>query len=324
MWAKLAKTFLVVLLGAGAPLCTAALPEKGTSEIVAGVGLRECPIGCPAEQFSALFDDSRIRYRSLMADGSGIGANIIHGKIAVVFFYFNTKQVSAEANAQRFPPLFGSEVRGPVPQKNDFPGKTDTGIGADSTIQDVIDRYGGPDQPLDETPNPWWDSVDLAYSSQGIAFTFAGKRLEHITVSAKPDAHHHFSIEETRARLVGEWQMGLWDENYNQQFKALVRGRVISPLIFKLDAGGTATSFIPCDLDERANTKFHIKGTWALAKDGTFSLRFPSSPVPGMSIQGKAELDDQSGETDLLYVTLKDEADQIRFGRVNRAVLKCE
>jgi hypothetical protein len=142
-------------------------PPMHPRTILPGVGLRNCKIGAPIQDARELFGkpssqtDGHIQF----AD-RGVEVAIDKGKVRVLFFHFRSRDHKTYA------------------------GKTDKGIGKDSSMEDVTKQYGKPDRITESIvsefgPQPGAREHYLLYEKQGTAFTFYDKQLADVRVFAK-------------------------------------------------------------------------------------------------------------------------------------------
>lgn len=149
---------------------THAQPAKENARtILPGEGVKGCRVGGPIQAARDLFGkpssepEGYIRF----AD-HGIDMAVEEGKIRAIFFYYRSHT------------------------HRQYAGKTDKGIGKESSIEDVIKQYGKPDR-IDESvvsefgPEPGAKEQYLSYVKLGIAFTFYDKQLADVRVFRKKE-----------------------------------------------------------------------------------------------------------------------------------------
>lgn len=320
--------FLAALFGLYTSTCFATPEPQSNDEqvITAGIGLSACPIGCDKHQFVSLFSESKNIGSYVHVGNHGIEASVKRGHIAAVFFYFNTNR-TRESNTGAPTDLLEKWItwnNSEFGAKSDFNGRTNTGIGADSSINDVIKTYGKPEEYW-EGPGPYskGQEIGLDYSSKGIFFTFIDNRLSDIRVFSPPKAPPALSTKELRERLIGEWQLNLHSGNQGLPFKEGFLTGSFGPVL-TLNADETASYTIPCDINEEINTinkKLRLGGQWKLTDDGFFSLPLQLDGID-VSIKGQLLFDEQSDEIDHLVIAqAKDKS--TKFGRFSRSLLNC-
>jgi hypothetical protein len=140
---------------------------RDSRTILPGLGLKDCRIGAPIQAARDVFGKpSSEEGGYLQFADMGVEASTKDGKIETLFFHFRSRTHKA------------------------YPGKTDKGIGPESTIEEVINQYGDPDRIGQSTvsefgPEPGAKEHYLPYGKLGLAFTFYDKRLANVRVSAK-------------------------------------------------------------------------------------------------------------------------------------------
>lgn len=324
--------FAAALFGLFAPTCFANPDTRNNNEqvITAGVGLSACPIGCDKQQFVSLFSEAKIPGSSVLAWNHGIEAHTMRGRVVAVFFYFNTKRMSesdADTSKNLWEEFFerGAELEKKFGTKSDFRGRTNTGIGADSSIKDVIKSHGKPDKRYEGIgPFGKGQEVSLEYSRKGISFTFINNRLSDIRIFSPPQAAPTLSSKELREKLLGEWQHNLLSGYQGMPFKENFLTGNIGPVL-SLNSDETASYTIPCDVNEKLNTKLRLEGRWKLTDKSFFSLSLKGKEgdeVIDLSIEGKLRLDEKSDEIDHLIVTQTNDK-STKYGRFNRSLLNC-
>ncbi len=284
--------------------------------ITAGIGLDACPIGCDQHQFASLFSEVQHTGGSVFAHNDGVEAAVRRGRIVAVFFFFNknrTHQLDSGGAAR-----YGANPN----MKSDFHGRTDTGIGADSSIDDVIKNYGKPDR--------YWETlgriekgkeISLAYASKGISFTFFDGRLGDIRVSSPSKESPSLSGNELREKLLGEWQLNLYSMYQGLSFKeAFLQGLAGPVLNFHSD--GTVLFTVPCDVNEVVNKKSIINGKWELEESGFISI-YAKKEGDDLSVKGQLQFDDKSDEIDHLLIA-QENGKNTYLGRFDRSLLKCD
>jgi len=156
------------LLGTSTGAIVPALPAKDDGHtILPGVGLKGCRIGAPLE-------DARKQFGEPSSDGGsyihfaaqGVEACVEAGKIRTLFFHYRSRT------------------------HKQFRGRTDKGIGKQSTIEEVMKQYGEPDRIGESVvsefgPEPGAYEHYLPYARLGIAFTFSDRKLAHVRVFEK-------------------------------------------------------------------------------------------------------------------------------------------
>ncbi|WP_458722457.1 hypothetical protein [Pseudomonas brenneri] len=135
--------------------------------ITPGVGLAECGIGKDESCFIEWFGGEQWE-DYWIAKSKGVDIRVKNGKIISMFFYFYSR----------------SHVS--------FDGKTNVGIGKNTTIDDVIRAYGKPfkigkSMVPSSGAMPGAHEISLVYPSMGIEFTFWDRRLADVRVyEARP------------------------------------------------------------------------------------------------------------------------------------------
>ena len=135
-------------------------------EIMPNIGLSECPVGSLNTDFEKLFGGERyepklkdFNLKYIVSKENGIEVLIEEERIRTFFFHFSNDGYT------------------------DFSGKTDKGIGRDSTIKDVISKYSEPDNiEEDDYSQPSILKKDLEYDRLGITFNFENEQLKTIVV----------------------------------------------------------------------------------------------------------------------------------------------
>jgi hypothetical protein len=142
-------------------------PKHDARTILPGIGLKGCRIAGPIGDALALFGKaSNVEGECLQFADQGVECSIEEKKVCVLFFHYQ------------------SQTHKP------YAGKTDKGIGKESSIEDVIKQYGKPDR-IDESvvsqygPKPGAKEHYLPYAKLGITFTFYDKKLANVRVYAK-------------------------------------------------------------------------------------------------------------------------------------------
>jgi hypothetical protein len=163
---------LVVVAGAFAGMVRdgatrAEPPKEEIRTILPGEGLKECHIGGSIQDARDLFGKSSSEKDGYVhfAD-QGVEVKVNDAKIEAMFFHYRSR----------------SHER--------FEGKTDKGIGKDSSIEEVIKLYGKPDRIGESVispfgPEPGATEHFLPYAKLGIAFTFYDKQLANVRVFSK-------------------------------------------------------------------------------------------------------------------------------------------
>ncbi|MDP1635008.1 MAG: hypothetical protein Q8L69_10050 [Gallionellaceae bacterium] len=292
---------LMILLFLGIVASTAyGEPQISTErqyKIKAGVGLEECPIElCDETRFNQQFQSTKTG-AYLLAPQQGVDALLRRGKVRTFFFYFNSER------------------------KGSFNGKTEAGIEKSSTRDDVIRQYGKTNDiligPVSLDSGGWGEVETLRYEQKGISFTFINKKLADIRVYSPPLSRPDISIQEKRSKLLGEW-VANWAYSQNVPYKeALLTGRVSAAL--RLEAGGTAMMYIPCDINEKFTKDMKITGTWNLNDRGEFEAQFKQKSV---GIKGMLMIDEESEDIDQLIITQTNNMTK-KFGRFDRSQLNC-
>lgn len=327
---KEAITLVVTaFLVAVTPICladakSAKSPGDSTQIITAGTGLSACPIGCDAQQFVLLFPGAKVSGSHILVRDRGVEVMVRHSRIVTFFFYFNTN-ITNESSVSAQTSLLGAinkRINNDFGPKSDFKGRTDTGIGGDSSIDDVIMKYGKPDEYLKGTgPYGNGQEISLSYVNKGISFTFLNNRLSDIRVFSPPKAPPVLSASELRKKIVGEWQVNLHSAHQGMSFKeGFLTGTFGT--VLTLNSDETALMTVPCDVDERANSKLRLNGQWKLTDKGYFSLHFMFEGKEMPFSSGELQLDDQSDEIDHLIIKQID-GKSVNFGRFNRSLLNC-
>jgi hypothetical protein len=170
---KLLIPVVVAILFVPIEATTSAAPARAkpakhdARTILSGIGLKGCRIGGPIRDALALFGKpSSVEGEDLQFAGQGVECSIEEKKVCVLFFHYR------------------SQTHKP------YAGKTEKGIGKESSIEDVIKQYGKPDR-IDESvvsqygPKPGAREHYLPYAKLGIAFTFYDKKLANVRVFAK-------------------------------------------------------------------------------------------------------------------------------------------
>ncbi len=263
-----------------------------------GIGIEECPVKlCEEKTFNGLFQGTRVG-SYLSAQQHGVEVLIVRGRVSAMFFFFNSKN------------------------NNSFNGETDTGIGKDSSRDDVIRKYGEPSyilaSPVYSDSGEEAQEETLGYEEKGIIFTLVNNRLVDIRIhpptSKKPD----ISIEAKRTKLLGEW---IQDGIYSQKIpfkKAFLSGQVGA--VLRLEAGGKAIMFIPCDVNEKITKNLKIEGTWSLNDRGEFAMQYKEENI---AIKGMLTIDEESKDIDQLIIKQADNKTQ-KYGRLDRSRLNCD
>ena len=321
--AKMAAWFLPLsILFFAATECRAqSAREHEKAEVVsAGTGIAACPIGCDVERFVALFPEARWSGMFLLDRKRGVEARVRRGHIATLIVFFNS------ATQRRETALLSAEVHGlsvaTYGKQFDFKGKTDTGIGAESSIDDVIGIYGQPEDRDDGAGLAVENKeVSLDYPSKGILFTFQNDRLSDIRIFRPSRPVVKRNPEDLREKMLGSWQLGLHSGGQALPFKREFLTGNVGPVLV-LNADHSATYGIPCDIDETLNMKLNAVGRWELSDDGHFALPLM---IQGddVSIVGQVRIDEESDEIDHLVVDSENEA-VFRFGRFDPVLLKCK
>jgi len=143
-------------------------PVSNTRFIITpGVGLPECSIGKNKNCFIEQFGGEQMAIENFteywLAKPKGVEIIVKDDKIETMFFYF-------------YSPSYAS-----------FDGKTNVGIGQNSTINDVIRAYGQPTKTDNSIISeygamPGTHEIYLYYARMGITFTFWNNRLADIRV----------------------------------------------------------------------------------------------------------------------------------------------
>lgn len=153
--------FAVIVLSS----CVARQTVQGTGKqyvITAGSGVIGCTVGDDEMTFQNEFGGSK-EDSYWIAKVKGVDANTKNGNITVMFFYFYSRSHQT------------------------FNGRTVDGIGADSTVDDVLRHYGRPEKISESTVSqfgamPGAREKHLDYDSSGISFVFWDGRLADIRV----------------------------------------------------------------------------------------------------------------------------------------------
>lgn len=298
---KTIRIRLMTLLLAGVAASTAyGEPQKSSGEYIikTGVGIEECPIKlCDEKRFNELFQSTRTG-SYLLAHQQGVEALLRRGKVRTLFFYFNSET------------------------KNSFNGKTETGIDKSSARDDVIRQYGETKDilsgPVFMASGEKAQEETLGYNEKGISFTFVNDKLADIRVYSPPISQPDISIQEKRAKLVGEW-LENWADSEILPFKeAFLIGQVGA--VLGLEAGGKAVLFIPCNVNEKITKDLKLTGTWSLNDRGEFETQFKEKNA---AIGGMLTIDEESEDIDQLIVKQGDNTSR-RFGRLDRSQVICD
>lgn len=288
--------FAFVLLCAVVATCSGETQSEGGGYIIrAGIGIEECPIRCDEKTFKELFQGTKSG-GYLVAPKKGVDALIVRGKVHTLFFYINS------------------------PNEFKFHGLTDTGIGVDSSIKDVIQAYGKPEKvisgPVTLTQGKVGEEDSLIFRKQGISFTFIDGRLADIRVQAVP-ADTDMSAQEKRSKLVGEWSVN-WGYSPESSYReAFLRG-IVGPVL-RFENYGLAVLYIPCDINEKVTKDTKITGTWSVSDNSEIDVRFE---VNDAGFKGKLTIDEESEEADLLLVKQNDGSVK-RFVRFDQTRFQC-
>jgi len=136
----------------------------GPRTIVPGFGLKECRVGGMVADAQALFGKpSGQEGENVSFAEQGVELATQDGKIHTLFFMYRDRDYKP------------------------YSGKTDKGIGPESTIDDVQKAYGKPDR-IDENviskqgSNPGAVEHYLPYSKLGISFIFHDQKLANVRV----------------------------------------------------------------------------------------------------------------------------------------------
>ncbi len=143
-----------------------ATPKNG-KVVQAGIGLPDCYLGIPIKELGNDWQASNEKdldheFLKTYLENTKAGLSIAHDdtKITGILVYFGS------------------------PEQGQFSGQIEGGIGATSTIEDVIHACGQPEQ-IAVTKNDEGENVDLWYMDKGIAFVFLNKELQHVSVSRR-------------------------------------------------------------------------------------------------------------------------------------------
>jgi hypothetical protein len=135
--------------------------------ILPGEGVKGCHIGGPIQNARNLFGKPTSEHGEYIhfAD-KGVEALVTEGKISALFFYYRSRT------------------------HKEYAGKTEAGIGKESSIEDILKQYGKPDWFVESVVSaagaePGANEIRLVYRKLGIGFTFHDKRLANVRVFAK-------------------------------------------------------------------------------------------------------------------------------------------
>jgi hypothetical protein len=292
------QAILAIFLSVSAFTCYGE-PQTGSGRkyiIKEGVGIAECPIKlCEEKTFSELFQSTKAG-TSLLAPQHGVEGRVVRGRVKTMFFFFNSEK------------------------KNSFNGETEAGIGKDSSRDDVIRKYGKPNDilvfPVYLASGENGQEETLLYKEKGIIFTFVNNRLVDIRVSSPTGNRPDISIEAKRTKLLGEWIGGAYSPKI--PFKeAFLTGQVGA--VVRLEAGGKAVMFIPCDVNEAITRNLKMEGAWSLNDLGEFEMQFKEKNA---GIKGMLTIDEESEDIDQLIIRQADDRTR-KFGRFDRSQLNC-
>jgi hypothetical protein len=170
-WKLLIPVVLALLLVPVAAISAAPAPPKAPKHdartILPGIGLKGCRIAGPVRDALALFGKpSSVEGDDLQFADRGVECSIEEKKVCVLFFHYR------------------SQTHKP------YAGKTDKGIGKESSIEEVIKQYGKPDRIGESVVSqygaePGATEHYLPYEKLGIAFTFYDKKLANVRVCAR-------------------------------------------------------------------------------------------------------------------------------------------
>ena len=139
------------------------------------------------------------------------------------------------------------------------------------------------------------------------------------------------SVMDVEKKLVGDWQVGFHPRLFSPGAKVSFReyfltGQVGPVWRFKSD--GTATAFIPCNINERFKKGDIASGTWQLLEEGKIlslrahSLVGPNSP---MEMRGALEFDMYpSKDIGDGTMSLHESSGSREFGRYDSQIFTCD
>jgi hypothetical protein len=159
----------------------APVPKEADLTIRTGEGVTGCKIGGTLENAEAIFGKSTSASEKYKDDPKtaehmkdyfhftekGIDILLNKGKISAIFFYYDESQ-----------------------SHKIYAGKTDKGIGKESTVENVIKQYGKAESQSERIvseygPKPGAKEKCLQYPKQGITFTFYDDKLADIRIYEK-------------------------------------------------------------------------------------------------------------------------------------------
>lgn len=142
-------------------------PIQTLQVIVPGEGTENCRLGNSLTETELPFGKQKQKLNGhASAKNEGVEVIIENGKIDTIFYFFRSKTYRS------------------------FSGSTEKGIGANSTIDEVIKAYGKPDRIGESTvsefgPEPGAKEHFLEYPKLGIYFTFYNEKLADIRIRPK-------------------------------------------------------------------------------------------------------------------------------------------
>jgi hypothetical protein len=166
LFGPLVAAFLT-LAGLAAVVGSDDIPTKVSLQtILPGEGLKGCQIGGTTADAKVLFGNpSKLEGSYVIFTDKGIDLLLKDDKIKGIFFYFRDRD------------------------HKPFAGKTDKGIGRDSTMEDVQKAYGKPDRIGESVvsefgSNPGAVEHRLPYAKLRISFAFHDRKLANVRVWA--------------------------------------------------------------------------------------------------------------------------------------------